>query len=281
MTDQTNRFRYNSKEEQSSLYPTAVRNAISYIDYGARQYDPVLGRWFAQDPLSEKYYSISPYAFCGNNPVRYEEIDGEDWVDKAVGYFIGGATNLVPGTGFMRDWYTPDNSADYNSALRRTDNAAATLGVGMQKVGTGTMAAGGAVAATGVGITVSSAGAGVIVGGPAVAVGAEIAGAGAATAVTGTMLVMNASKNKSDGYERGKGNTSSGNKNMKHANPKARESAAKKYEEAKAKYKELKSKTNKSKEDNKLKKYFEKQMSHWKRHMDFPGENHSQTVKGN
>ena len=77
LTDQTNRFRYNSKEEQSSLYPTAVRNAISYIDYGARQYDPVLGRWFAQDPLSEKYYGISPYAFCAGNPVKYLDPDGE------------------------------------------------------------------------------------------------------------------------------------------------------------------------------------------------------------
>ena len=77
LTDQSNRFRYNSKEEQLSLYPTAVRNAVSYIDYGARQYDPVLGRWFAQDPLAEKYYGISPYAFCAGNPVKYLDPDGE------------------------------------------------------------------------------------------------------------------------------------------------------------------------------------------------------------
>ena len=65
LMDETNRFRYNSKEEQSSLYPASIRNAVSYIDYGARQYDPVLGRWFAQDPLSEKYYGIS-YDSNGN-----------------------------------------------------------------------------------------------------------------------------------------------------------------------------------------------------------------------
>ena len=76
LTDNTNRFRYNSKEEQSSLYPESVRNAVSYIDYGARQYDPVLGRLFAQDPLSEKYYGISPYAFCAGNPVKYLDPDG-------------------------------------------------------------------------------------------------------------------------------------------------------------------------------------------------------------
>ena len=69
LTDQTNRFRYNSKEEQ-------FRFGTPYIDYGARQYDPVLGRWFAQDPLSEKYYGISPYAFCNNNPVNFVDPDG-------------------------------------------------------------------------------------------------------------------------------------------------------------------------------------------------------------
>ena len=79
LTANTNRFRYNSKEEQSSLYPESVRNAVSYIDYGARQYDPVLGRWFAQDPLSEKYYGISPYAFCNNNPINFVDPDGLDW----------------------------------------------------------------------------------------------------------------------------------------------------------------------------------------------------------
>ena len=81
LTDQTNRFRYNSKEEQSSLYPASVRNAVSYIDYGARQYDPILGRWFAQDPLAEKYYGISPYAFCAGNPVKYLDFTGEAYGD--------------------------------------------------------------------------------------------------------------------------------------------------------------------------------------------------------
>ena len=69
LKDDTNRFRYNSKEEQ-------FRFGTPYIDYGARQYDPVLGRWFAHDPLSEKYYGISPYAFCAGNPVKYLDPDG-------------------------------------------------------------------------------------------------------------------------------------------------------------------------------------------------------------
>ena len=209
LTDQTNRFRYNSKEEQSSLYPESVRNAVSYIDYGARQYDPVLGRWFAPDPLSDKYYGISPYAFCGNNPIRYEDVDGEDWVDKVVGYAIGIATNLIPGTGTMRDAYSPNSSSDYNSTLQTTDDAASALGTALVVGGTGGMAIGGTVAAAGVGVTVSTAGVGAIVGAPAVAVGAEVASVSAATTVTGGIMVMNSSKNKSDGYERGKSSKNS------------------------------------------------------------------------
>jgi hypothetical protein len=30
------------------------------------------------DPLAEKYYNISPYAYCSNNPVRFVDMDGQD-----------------------------------------------------------------------------------------------------------------------------------------------------------------------------------------------------------
>ncbi|MBP5383002.1 MAG: hypothetical protein J6Y45_06585, partial [Bacteroidales bacterium] len=34
---------------------------VPYTDFGARNYSPALGRWLTPDPLSEKYYGISPY----------------------------------------------------------------------------------------------------------------------------------------------------------------------------------------------------------------------------
>ena len=54
------------------------------IDNGARQHDPILGRWGRIDPLCEKYYSTSPYAYCVNNPVNAIDPDG-----RYVAYFIG------------------------------------------------------------------------------------------------------------------------------------------------------------------------------------------------
>ena len=80
--DQSNRYRFNGKEEQAEF-------GIPYIDYGARHYDPAIGRWLSVDPLAEKYSSISPYAFCGNNPVNFVDLDGRIPV-PVIGALIGG-----------------------------------------------------------------------------------------------------------------------------------------------------------------------------------------------
>lgn len=62
---------YTGKENQNLDFST------NYTDFGARQYNPALRRWMTPDPLSEKYYGISPYAFCNNNPVNFVDPDGE------------------------------------------------------------------------------------------------------------------------------------------------------------------------------------------------------------
>lgn len=45
-------------------------------DYGARNYDPALGRWMNIDPIAEKFYDISTYQFAHNNPVWKVELEG-------------------------------------------------------------------------------------------------------------------------------------------------------------------------------------------------------------
>lgn len=51
---------------------------LNWYDYGARMYEPALGRFMTMDPLAEKYYSISPYAYCGNNPINNVDPNGLD-----------------------------------------------------------------------------------------------------------------------------------------------------------------------------------------------------------
>ena len=43
---------------------------LNMYDYGARNYDPALGRWMNIDPLSEWYQDTSPYVYCHNNPIN-------------------------------------------------------------------------------------------------------------------------------------------------------------------------------------------------------------------
>ncbi len=65
-------YKYNGKELD-------LMHGLNTYDYGARQYNPVVPIWDRVDPLCEKYYNTSPYAYCGNNPVSSIDLDGRDW----------------------------------------------------------------------------------------------------------------------------------------------------------------------------------------------------------
>ena len=64
-----NRWRFSDKEEQDAAF------GITYSDFGARFYDRSAA-WTAIDPLAEKYYSVSPYVYCNNNPVKFVDSEG-------------------------------------------------------------------------------------------------------------------------------------------------------------------------------------------------------------
>jgi RHS repeat-associated protein len=71
MGSNVQQYKYNGKE-------LVTMHGLNTYDYGARQYDPILCRWDRVDPLAEKYYAISPYAYCEYDPVNAIDPDGRN-----------------------------------------------------------------------------------------------------------------------------------------------------------------------------------------------------------
>ena len=63
------RFKFTGKERD-------VETGYDY--FGARYYSPMIGHWLSPDPLANKYPNISPYAYCGWNPLRYVDPNGKE-----------------------------------------------------------------------------------------------------------------------------------------------------------------------------------------------------------
>jgi len=76
---------YNGKELQTAA-------GTDYLDYGFRQYDQTIARWFNIDPKAEKYLQLTPYNYCAGNPIRNTDIGGlliDDYYDYMTGRYLG------------------------------------------------------------------------------------------------------------------------------------------------------------------------------------------------
>ena len=72
-----NKYLYNGKEAQDETIGGTVYNVL---DYGARRYDPVIVRFDRPDRFTEKYVSLSPFQYVGNNPICNIDINGDSMV---------------------------------------------------------------------------------------------------------------------------------------------------------------------------------------------------------
>lgn len=70
-------YKYNCKELDTM-------HGLYRYDYVARMYDPAVFLWDRMDPLCEKYYNISPYVYCADNPVNAVDPDGRSIWSKIV-----------------------------------------------------------------------------------------------------------------------------------------------------------------------------------------------------
>ena len=67
------KYSFNGKEKDDE-----VKGGGNSYDYGARIYDPRLGKWLSLDPVGSKYPMDSPFMFAGNSPINVLDPEGEE-----------------------------------------------------------------------------------------------------------------------------------------------------------------------------------------------------------
>ena len=115
-----NPYRFSGKE----------RTAADY-DFGARRYLPFrVPRWTTMDPLAEKYFPITPYAYCAGDPVNYWDPEGKQ--DFAIGIEMGLASGtpwgivigglITVGCILYEIIISTDDSNDNDSSIEQSRN---------------------------------------------------------------------------------------------------------------------------------------------------------------
>ena len=85
------RFGFNGMPKDDEVHGAT---GTSY-DFGARLFDPRVGRWYGLDPLVSEYPAIGPYVFALNAPLLFKDPNGKEGVVSIVRDDKGGGTITV------------------------------------------------------------------------------------------------------------------------------------------------------------------------------------------
>src|SRR5690606_7394316 len=92
-------IKYNGKEYEDNF-------GLNMYEYGARNYDPAVGRFMNVDPLSDKYPYQSHYNFSENRVIDGRELEGLEWENfRTAGKKPGDLKMKLPSAAAQKQHY--------------------------------------------------------------------------------------------------------------------------------------------------------------------------------
>ncbi|MET3730563.1 RHS repeat domain-containing protein [Moheibacter stercoris] len=105
-------YKYNGKEFQDEL-------GLGLYDYGNRNYEPAIGRFFNIDRFAEKYNSNTPYHYTKNNPIYFVDFKGDSLIINSASSKVQKSFERMVNNG-LGGFYTVNINSEGKTTLSST-----------------------------------------------------------------------------------------------------------------------------------------------------------------